>query len=133
MPQRTNTIDFDELMKLQAGLTISDWMIFVTDFSLVPWQVTKTQALAIFHYSNVNLGAGLSDLGARRGSQIITFDEFISCLRGIAMGEGFRSLPTSKERIDALGSYMRAKAYKSGRNNKVMQNNAELDENLRSS
>ena len=121
MPQRTNTIDFDELMKLQAGLTISDWMIFVTDFSLVPWQVTKTQALAIFHYSNVNLGAGSSDLGARRGSQIITFDEFISCLRGIAMGEGFRSLPTSKERIDALGSYMRAKAYKSGRNNKVMQ------------
>ena len=120
MPQRTNTIDFDELQKLQSGLTISDWMIFVNDFELMPWQVTKTQALAIFHYSNLKLGGGDSHLGARRGAQIISFEEFISCLRGVAMGEGFRSLPTSNERINALGSYMRRQAYLRGKDNKVM-------------
>ena len=92
MPQRINTIDFEELQKLRSGLTISDWMIFVNDFELMPWQVTKTQALAIFHYSNLKLGGGDSGLGARRGAQIITFEEYISCLRGVAMGEGFRSL-----------------------------------------
>ena len=60
MPQRTTTIDFDELQKLKSGLTISDWMIFVNDFELMPWQVTKTQALAIFHYSNLKLGGGIA-------------------------------------------------------------------------
>ncbi len=121
MPLRTKTIDFDELQKLRSGLTISDWMIFVNDFELMPWQVTKTQALAIFHYSNLKLGAMNTDLGARRGAQIISFEEYISCLRGVAMGEGFRSLPTSNERINALGSYMRRQAYVKGKNNKVME------------
>ena len=121
MPLRTKTIDFDELQKLRSGLTISDWMIFVNDFELMPWQVTKTQALAIFHYSNLKLGAMNTDLGARRGAQIISFEEYISCLRGVAMGEGFRSLPTSDERINALGSYMRRQAYIKGKNNKVME------------
>jgi Ca2+-binding EF-hand superfamily protein len=120
IPQRTNVSDFDELQKLQSGLTVSDWMIFVSDFALVPWMTDKTGALGIFHYSNVNLGADSNGLGAKRGAQIITFEEFVSCLRGISMGEGFRSLPTGKEKIDALGSYMRRKAYVKGENNKVL-------------
>ena len=80
----------------------------------------ENTSISNFSLFQFKLGAMNTDLGARRGAQIISFEEYISCLRGVAMGEGY-SLPTSDERINALGSYMRRQAYIKGKNNKVME------------
>ena len=108
---RTRTKDFTALSELQSGLTVGDWMILCKDFRLVPVLMDKTQSLALFHLSNTELGVQDTELGARGGQQILSYNEFISCLRGVAMGEAFRQLPTMKERVIALGSFMRRQAY----------------------
>ena len=108
---RARTKDFTALGELQSGLTVGDWMILCKDFRLVPVLMDKTQSLALFHLSNTELGVQDTELGARGGQQILSFNEFVSACRGIAMGEAFRSLPTMKERVIALGSFMRRQAY----------------------
>merc|ERR1712166_801486 len=108
---RARTKDFTALGALSEGLTVGDWMILCKDFRLVPVLMDKTQSLALFHLSNTELGVQDTELGARGGQQILSFNEFVSACRGIAMGEAFRSLPTMKERVIALGSFMRRQAY----------------------
>jgi hypothetical protein len=114
---KARTRDFTALTELQSGLTVGDWMILCKDFRIVPNLMDKTQSLALFHLSNTELGVQDTELGARGGQQILSYNEFISCLRGVAMGEGFRTLPTMKERVIALGSYMRRQAYTFGPQN----------------
>merc|ERR1712166_1252893 len=111
---RARSKDFTALSELSGGLTVGDWMIFCRDFRFVPHLMNKTQSLALFHLSNTELGVQDTELGARGGQQILSYNEFISCLRGVAMGEGFRTLPTMKERGIALGSFMRRQAYTFG-------------------
>merc|ERR1712166_864877 len=111
---RARSKDFTALSELSGGLTVGDWMIFCRDFRFVPHLMNKTQSLALFHLSNTELGVQDTELGARGGQQILSYNEFISCLRGVAMGEGFRTLPTMKERVIALGSFMRRQAYTFG-------------------
>ena len=59
----------------------------------------KTQSLALFHLSNTELGVNDNELGARSGQQVLSMNEFVSCLRGVAMGETFRTLPSMEERV----------------------------------
>jgi hypothetical protein len=121
VPSTVRTKDFDQLMKLQGGLSIQDWMIMNKDFKIVPWLVSKTESLAIFHYANTELGIEDTELGARVGTQVLSYPEFISALRGVAMGEGFRSLPRVPDRIVALCAFMRRQAYTmGGLKNKVL-------------
>jgi len=108
---RARSKDFTALSELSGGLTVGDWMIFCRDFRFVPHLMNKTQSLALFHLSNTELGVQDTELGARGGQQILSYNEFISCLRGVAMGEAFRQLPTMKERVIALGAFMRRQAY----------------------
>jgi hypothetical protein len=114
VPKKTGTKDFDALKKLQTGLSIKDWMILCKDFKFVPWLMDKTQSLALFHLSNTELGVNDNELGARGGQQVLSMNEFVSCLRGVAMGETFRTLPSMEERVLALASFMRRQAYTMG-------------------
>jgi hypothetical protein len=90
-------------------------LLFCVAFVLCCFCVLRqTQSLALFHLSNTELGVQDTELGARSGQQILSYNEFISCLRGVAMGEGFRTLPTIKEKVIALGSFLRRQAYTFG-------------------
>ena len=110
--------DFQALMERSGGLAIGEWMKFCRDFNLVPKIIDKTTSLAYYHYANAEDG----NRTARHNEPLLGFEELVSCLHGIALGEAFHSLPTVPEKVDALCAFLRREAIAASENgtNKIM-------------
>merc|ERR1712195_366883 len=86
------------------------------DFRLVPKLMNKTESLSLYHYANSEDG----NRTARHNEPLLGFEELISCLHGVAMGEMFNSLPNVKDKVDALCAFMRREAITQGKENRML-------------
>ena len=118
----------DEIIKARSSMDKTTWLRLLTDFQLLPGLVSLSEATHVFTKNNFSLSPAKWDLreggsttvvavqtrpigmaGAQQFA-VLSFSDFISALQGICdktRASIFTCLPTSTQRVMALGCWLR--------------------------
>ena len=126
--KQTKKYAMDEIIKARSSMDKTTWLRLLTDFQLLPGLVSLSEATHVFTKNNFSLSPAKWDLreggsttvvavqtrpigmaGAQQFA-VLSFSDFISALQGICdktRASIFTCLPTSTQRVMALGCWLR--------------------------